>query len=71
MRDDAASAGPVLPPAGEGGASLEAIAAGLPLGRIGAPDDIARTCVFLASNDFATGSILRVDGGEGLARAET
>jgi NAD(P)-dependent dehydrogenase (short-subunit alcohol dehydrogenase family) len=63
--------GPVLPPAGEGTASLGAIAAGLPLGRIGAPDDIARACVFLASNDFATGSILRVDGGEGLARAET
>lgn len=63
--------GPVLPPAGAGAAPLEAIAAGLPLGRIGSPDDIARACVFLATNDFATGSILRVDGGEGLAHAET
>lgn len=63
--------GPVLPPADAPTTSLDALAAGLPLGRIGAPDDIARACLFLATNDFATGSILRVDGGEGLARAET
>jgi 3-oxoacyl-[acyl-carrier protein] reductase len=63
--------GPVLRPAGEPGAMLDAIAAGLPLERIGSPSDIARACVFLATNDFATGSVLRVDGGEGLARATT
>lgn len=63
--------GPVLRPAGEPGAMLETIAAGLPLERIGSPSDIARACVFLATNDFATGSILRIDGGEGLARATT
>ena len=38
---------------------------------IGEPSDIARACVFLAANDFATGTILRVDGGEGLAGGET
>jgi 3-oxoacyl-[acyl-carrier protein] reductase len=63
--------GPVLRPAGEPGAMLDAIAAGLPLERIGAPSDIARACVFLATNDFVTGSTLRVDGGEGLARTVT
>lgn len=63
--------GPVLPPAGESAGVLDEIARGLPLRRIGTPDDIARACVFLAANDFATGSILRVDGGEGLAGAET
>jgi NAD(P)-dependent dehydrogenase (short-subunit alcohol dehydrogenase family) len=63
--------GPVLRPAGEPQEVLEEIARGLPLSRIGQPTDIARACVFLATNDFATGSILRVDGGEGLAGAET
>jgi 3-oxoacyl-[acyl-carrier protein] reductase len=63
--------GPVLRPAGEPEEVLESIARGLPLGRIGQPSDIARACVFLATNDFATSSILRVDGGEGLAGGET
>ena len=63
--------GPVLRPAGEPETALEGIARGLPLGRIGEPADIARACVFLASNDFATGSIVRVDGGEGLVGGET
>ena len=38
---------------------------------VGHPQDIARACVFLARNDYATGTIVRVDGGEGLARRET
>jgi NAD(P)-dependent dehydrogenase (short-subunit alcohol dehydrogenase family) len=63
--------GPVLRPAGEPENTLDAIAAGLPLKRTGNPDDIARACIFLATNDYATGSILRVDGGEGLAGRET
>jgi NAD(P)-dependent dehydrogenase (short-subunit alcohol dehydrogenase family) len=63
--------GPVLRPAGEPESALEDIAKGLPLGRIGNPDDIARACVFLATNDFATGTIMRVDGGEGLVGGET
>ncbi len=63
--------GPVLRPAGEPEEVLDQIARGLPLGHIGQPADIARACVFLATSDFATGSILRVDGGEGLAGGET
>ena len=63
--------GPVLRPAGEPEAVLDAIAQGLTLKRIGHPQDIAQACVFLARNDFATGAIVRVDGGEGLARRET
>jgi len=37
------------------------------LGRIGRPEEVARTAVFLASNDasFVTGSMLVVDGGFG------
>ncbi len=63
--------GPVLRPAGEPEGTLDGIARGLPLGRIGTPEDIARACVFLSSNDFATGTIMRVDGGEGLVGGET
>jgi 3-oxoacyl-[acyl-carrier protein] reductase len=58
--------GPVLPAAGEAEDSVVEVAQGLPLQHIGEPGDIARACVFLASNDFAIGSVLQVDGGEGL-----
>lgn len=63
--------GPVLRPADEPESALDAIAEGLPLKHIGNPRDIARACYFLATNDYATGSILRIDGGEGLANRET
>jgi len=50
------------------GSSEEEIAATaqtIPLGRIAQPDDIARTAVFLASDEagFTTGQILHVNGG--------
>jgi NAD(P)-dependent dehydrogenase (short-subunit alcohol dehydrogenase family) len=61
--------GPVLLPPGSTEAAEERLAAALPLGRLGSPDNVAQACVFLAQNDFATGSILRVDGGEGAAGA--
>lgn len=38
----------------------------IPLGRVGAPEDIARAVAFLCSDDasFITGAVLTVDGGE-------
>ena len=44
---------------------LESVAAGIPLGRAGAPDDIARAAVFVASDagSFITAATLVVDGG--------
>lgn len=58
--------GPVLPPAGEPESVMDSIIATLPIGHMGSPQHVADACVFLAKNDFITGMILPVDGGEGL-----
>ena len=49
--------------------ALEKIAKGIPLGRLGTPDDIANTVLFLASDraKFITGQIISVDGGYTMA----
>lgn len=59
--------GPVLPSPGQDEAAWANVEARLPLKRSGDPDDAARAAVFLATNDFITGAVLRVDGGEWLA----
>src|SRR5205085_4513378 len=43
-----------------------ALATGVPLGRVGEPDEIARAIVFLASTEasFVTGQVLTADGGK-------
>jgi 2-hydroxycyclohexanecarboxyl-CoA dehydrogenase len=45
--------------------ALEKIARGIPLGRLGTPDDIANAVLFLASDraNFITGQTVSVDGG--------
>ncbi|MCL4152371.1 UNVERIFIED_CONTAM: hypothetical protein GTU68_050096 [Idotea baltica] len=45
---------------------LEKIVAGIPVGRLGRAEDIARTVVFLVADDagFITGSTLSVNGGQ-------
>ena len=46
-------------------AAQEAMLSGIPAGRAGVPEDVARAVAFLASDDAAyiTGQVLRVDGG--------
>lgn len=39
------------------------IAAAIPLGRLGTPEEVAGAVAFLVSADYITGVILRVDGG--------
>lgn len=55
--------------AGRQQALLDQFAEGVPLGRVGEPEEIAKAALFLASSEssFMTGSELFVDGGEGHA----
>ncbi len=48
---------------------LETIVAGIPVGRLGEPEEIARCVVFLSSDDagFITGSTLTANGGQYMA----
>jgi len=39
------------------------IAASLPIGRIGHPEDLAHAVLFLMTNPYTTGTVLQVDGG--------
>lgn len=48
-------------------AMFERGAAGLPAKRIGQPEDVAQAILFVATNPFATGSTLTVDGGGTIA----
>jgi NAD(P)-dependent dehydrogenase (short-subunit alcohol dehydrogenase family) len=47
----------------EQGESLDALRARQPLGRLGTPEEIADAILYLVSAEFATGTILTVDGG--------
>jgi 2-keto-3-deoxy-L-fuconate dehydrogenase len=47
----------------ESGESLDALRARQPMGRLGTPEEIADAVAFLVSAEFATGTILTIDGG--------
>ena len=66
IRVNAVVPGPVLKPARLSNDRWMQVAARLPLGRAGTPEDVARAVVYLAREDFLTGAELSVDGGEGL-----
>jgi len=43
--------------------ALEKMSAQIPLGRVGAPEEIADTAVFIFENDYLTGRVIETDGG--------
>ena len=45
---------------------LEKMAAGIPAGRLGTPEEIAHAAVFLLENDYMNGRVIEVDGGQRL-----
>jgi len=47
----------------EAGESLDGLRARQPMGRLGTPEEIAEAILYLATAEFATGTILTVDGG--------
>jgi NAD(P)-dependent dehydrogenase (short-subunit alcohol dehydrogenase family) len=53
-------------PPGERDRLLQIVAATVPVGRMGAPEDIAHAAVFLMTNRQTTGAVLEVSGGEPL-----
>jgi 2-keto-3-deoxy-L-fuconate dehydrogenase len=47
----------------DAGESLDALRARQPLGRLGTPEEIADSIVYLAGAEFVTGTVLVIDGG--------
>ena len=66
MQVNAVAPGAILPPPGEDAAYLEAIAKDIPLGRVGAPEDVTRAILYLLKSDFVTGEVIHVTGGQEL-----
>jgi NAD(P)-dependent dehydrogenase (short-subunit alcohol dehydrogenase family) len=47
----------------DSGESIDALRARQPMGRLGTPEEVADAVLYLATAEFATGTILTVDGG--------
>ena len=58
--------GPVLQDKGNSDERWRQIGEALPIGRTGEPGDVGRAVAYLVSEDFITGTILEVNGGETL-----
>lgn len=59
--------GTVLPPESMPADELRALVDRTPLKRIGSPDDVVRSILFLLHSEFATGETLVIDGGRMVA----
>jgi NAD(P)-dependent dehydrogenase (short-subunit alcohol dehydrogenase family) len=49
--------------------TFDAVAGGVPVGRIGSPEDVAAAIAFLIGNTYTNGIVLTVDGGARLGQA--
>jgi pteridine reductase len=63
IRVNGVAPGMILAPDGAGGKELERLAARVPLGRWGEPEDVANAVVFLLRSDYLTGQVIYADGG--------
>ena len=70
IRVNAVLPGPVMKPAGRNmsDAAWEAVGETVPLQRTGSPEDVARAVAYLVREDFITGTLIHVNGGEHLAK---
>ena len=66
IRVNAIAPGIILPPSGKSSGFLDRKSKNIPLKRKGATSDIVRALQFLIENEFITGQIIYVDGGENL-----
>jgi pteridine reductase len=67
VRVNAVAPGAVLPPASYDAPALGSLVATIPQRRLGTPDDVVRTVLFLlAGPQYVTGQIIAVDGGQSL-----
>ncbi|MFT4647674.1 MAG: pteridine reductase [Glaciecola sp.] len=66
FRVNAILPGVILPPEGRGDDYVEWRRHGLPLQRIGDPSNISHTVRYILENNFLTGQLIAVDGGESL-----
>lgn len=66
VRVNAIAPGTVLLPDGAGEAKVQWAVQNSLLKRVGRPEDVARTVLFLVDSDFATGAVYFVDGGRAL-----
>jgi NAD(P)-dependent dehydrogenase (short-subunit alcohol dehydrogenase family) len=66
VRVNAIAPGTVLLPEGAGEAKVKWAVENSLLGRVGRPEDVARTVLFLVDSDFATGAVYFMDGGRAL-----
>jgi pteridine reductase len=64
---NAIAPGTILLPEGTSSEEQERAVRRVPLDRLGSPGDIARAVVYLVENDFITGEVLRLDGGQHLS----
>lgn len=66
VRANAIAPGAILLPEHEGAEYEQHLLEKIPLARMGRPEDIARTALFLATSPYITGQVLAVDGGRSL-----
>ncbi len=68
IRVNNVSPGPVLKEPSRSEESWQQLGQKLPVQRTGTPEDVGRAVVYLAQEDFLTGALINVDGGESLIK---